>query len=112
MLNGKVIVVTGATGALGRAVVETLLATNVSVGIVGGRAAGIERLLGKLQAGERVSGHAADLTDEGQTAEAVATVAARFGGIDGLVAAAGGFGGGKPVHETALADWRGSRRST
>ena len=109
MLTGKVIVVTGATGALGRAVVETLLAANASVGIVGGRAAGMARLLADLQAGERVSGHAADLTDEAQTAEAVAAVAAHFGGIDGLVATAGGFGGGKPVHETALTDWQGQQ---
>lgn len=58
------IVVTGATGALGRAVVDTLLAANASVGIVGGRAAGMERLLDELQTAERVSGHAADLTDE------------------------------------------------
>jgi len=106
MLTGKVIVVTGATGALGRAMVDTLLAANASVGIVGGRAAGMERLLDGLQTAERVSGHAADLTDERQTAEAVAAVAAHFGGLDGLVATAGGFGGGKPVHETALVDWQ------
>ncbi len=109
MLTGKVIVVTGATGALGRAVVDTLLAANASVGIVRGRAAGMERLLDELQTAERVSGHAADLTDERQTAKAVAAVAAHFGGLDGLVATAGGFGGGKPVHETALVDWQGQQ---
>lgn len=106
MLTGKVIVVTGATGTLGRAVVELLLAADASVGLVGGRAASIARLLDELQAKERVSGHAADLTDEQQTIEAVEAVAAHFGGLDGLVATAGGFGGGKPVHETALADWQ------
>lgn len=109
MLTGKVIVVTGATGALGRVVVDTLLAAGASVGLVGGRAAGMARLLDELQVGGRVSGHAADLTDEQQTTAAVEAVAAHFGGLDGLVAAAGGFGGGKPVHETALADWQGQQ---
>jgi NAD(P)-dependent dehydrogenase (short-subunit alcohol dehydrogenase family) len=106
MLTKQVVVVTGATGTLGRAVVEALLAVDASVGIVGGRQAGVERLVAELNAGDRVIGQPADLTDEEETIRAVAAVAERFGGIDGLVATAGGFGGGKPVHETDLADWR------
>lgn len=106
MLTGKVIIVTGATGPLGREVVSTLLDANAKVGIVGGRAAGVMRLVAELQAGDRLFGQPADLSDEAQTMAAVAAVADHFGGIDGLFAAAGGFGGGKPVHETDLADWR------
>jgi NAD(P)-dependent dehydrogenase (short-subunit alcohol dehydrogenase family) len=106
MLTGKVVIVTGATGTLGRAVVGALLDAHASVGAVGGHATGIARLLAELNAGDRVVGQSADLTDEEQTTRAVAAVAERLGGIDGLVATAGGFGGGKPVHETALADWR------
>jgi NAD(P)-dependent dehydrogenase (short-subunit alcohol dehydrogenase family) len=109
MLTGKVIVVTGGTGALGRAIVESLLAANASVGVVGGRGEGVARLLAELAAGDQLAGEAADLTDEEQTRRAVEAVAARFGGIDGLVAAAGGFGGGRPVHETDLATWRGQQ---
>ena len=106
MLTGKVVVVTGATGTLGRAVVEALLAADASVGVVGGRQERVDRLLEELNAGERVAGQPADLTDEEATTNAVTAVAKRLGGIDGLVAAAGGFGGGKPVHETDLSDWR------
>lgn len=106
MLTGKVVVVTGATGTLGRAVVEALLAADASVGIVGGRQAGVVRLVEELNASDRVIGQPADLTDEEQTTNAVTAVAERLGGIDGLVTTAGGFGGGKPIHETDLADWR------
>lgn len=111
MLTGKAYVVTGATGALGRGIVDALLDAGASVGIVGGRAPGVARLLGELQAGGRAVGEPADLTDEAQTIAAVAAVAERLGGIDGLVAAAGGFGGGKPVHETPLADWSGQQET-
>jgi NAD(P)-dependent dehydrogenase (short-subunit alcohol dehydrogenase family) len=106
MLTDKVIVVTGATGALGHAMVEALLATDARIGIVGGRPARVAQLVEELRAGDRVVGQAADLTDEAQTTNAVSAVVERFGGIDGLIAAAGGFGGGKPVHETTLAEWR------
>jgi NAD(P)-dependent dehydrogenase (short-subunit alcohol dehydrogenase family) len=106
MLSGKVVIVTGATGALGRAVVEALLAADASVGIVGGRPKRVALLVDELNAGARLVGQPADLTDEEATTNAVNAVAERFGAIDGLVAAAGGFGGGKPVHETELADWR------
>jgi NAD(P)-dependent dehydrogenase (short-subunit alcohol dehydrogenase family) len=106
MLTGKVVIVTGATGALGRAVVEALLAADARVGVVGGRQPRVAQFIEALNAGERVAGQAADLTDEDATTSAVAAVAERLGGIDGLVATAGGFGGGKPVHETDLADWR------
>lgn len=106
MLKGKVVVVTGATGTLGRAVAEALLAADASVGIVGGRQKRVAQLVQELNAGIRIVGQSADLTDEEETTNAVMAVAERLGGIDGLVATAGGFGGGKPVHETDLADWR------
>lgn len=106
MLTGKVIIVTGATGALGHAVVRALLDAGASIGVVGGRVDRITRLLTDLNAGNRLVGQPADLTDEGQTTTAVAAIAEQLGGIDGLVATAGGYGGGKPVYETALADWR------
>jgi NAD(P)-dependent dehydrogenase (short-subunit alcohol dehydrogenase family) len=106
MLGGKTFAVTGGTGALGGAVVRDLLATGANVAVVGGREASVARLVGELDAGERVGGFPADLTDEGQVGAAFAAAAGRFGGLDGLVAAAGGFGGGTPVHETDVATWR------
>ena len=106
MLSGKIIAVTGGTGALGGAIVRDLLAAGASVAVVGGRQASVDRLIGELGAGAQVGGFPADLTDEAQVDAAFAAAAERFGGLDGLVASAGGFGGGAPVHETELAVWR------
>ncbi len=76
-----------------------------SVAVVGGRAVSVARLLDELGAGERVGGFPADLTDETAVGTAFAAAVERFGGIDGLAATAGGFGGGASVHETELAIW-------
>jgi NAD(P)-dependent dehydrogenase (short-subunit alcohol dehydrogenase family) len=106
MVKGKVIAVTGATGVLGGAVVRALLDTGASVALVGGRQEKLARLLAGLNADERASAHAGDLTDEQAVAAVFAAAAERFGGLDGLAATAGGFGGGQPVHETAVDAWR------
>ena len=82
-MSGKVIV-TGAFGVLGRAVVEHLAASGVAVASVdvapapGGTPAKIE--LGGV-----------DLTNQGAVEEAYAKAAAELGGITGLVNIAGGF---------------------
>jgi NAD(P)-dependent dehydrogenase (short-subunit alcohol dehydrogenase family) len=106
MFSGKTIAVTGGTGALGVAIVRDLLAAGANVAVVGGRAESVGRLVGELDAGERVGGFPADLTDEARVSAAFTAAIERFGGLDGLVAAAGGFGGGAPVHETDVALWR------
>lgn len=104
-LDGKVFVVTGASGALGQAVTAALLDAGARVAVTGRRAAGVTRLLAQVGAGDRIDGRAVDLTDETAVVAFVSWVAERFGGIDGLVAAAGGFAGGTPVHETAFSVW-------
>ena len=106
MFSGKTFAVTGGTGALGGAIVRDLLAAGASMAVIGGRAESVARLVDEVDAGERVGGFPADLTDEAQVGAAFAAVIERFGGLDGLAAAAGGFGGGAPVHETEVAIWR------
>jgi NAD(P)-dependent dehydrogenase (short-subunit alcohol dehydrogenase family) len=106
MLIDRVYVVTGATGGLGGAVAAALLAAGARVAITGRRPAGVERQLAELGAGERAVGRAFDLTDEVAVTAFLAWVAEHFGGIDGLVAIAGGFTGGAPVHQTSLETWQ------
>jgi NAD(P)-dependent dehydrogenase (short-subunit alcohol dehydrogenase family) len=106
MLTGKTFAVTGGTGALGGAIVRDLLAAGANVAVVGGRAESVTRFVGQLNAEGRIGGFSADLTDEAQVGAAFAAAVERFGGLDGLAAAAGGFGGGAPVHETEVAIWR------
>jgi NAD(P)-dependent dehydrogenase (short-subunit alcohol dehydrogenase family) len=84
-LNGKSIVITGAFGTLGSAVVSTAAAA-------GARVALIDRAVQApaASAGCRSYGNI-DLTDQGATKATFNAIAAEFGRIDALVNIAGGF---------------------
>lgn len=92
MLKGKTIIVTGANGALGRAVVESAITGGASV-----------IALDQLFASERdgVRQIVVDLTD----AKAVAAAIDPIDAIDGLFNVAGGFAMGPAVHETQTSEW-------
>jgi NAD(P)-dependent dehydrogenase (short-subunit alcohol dehydrogenase family) len=84
-MDGKVVVVTGASGALGRVVAEVALAR-------GARVAGVDHAPSQIPAtGNRIEFGGVDLTDAAQAQKAVDTVAAHFGKIDALINIAGGF---------------------
>ena len=84
-MNGKVIVVTGALGALGRVVVETALAR-------GARVAGVDHAASHAAAtAQRIELGGVDLSDPAQAKKAIDTAAAHFGRLDALVNIAGGF---------------------
>jgi NAD(P)-dependent dehydrogenase (short-subunit alcohol dehydrogenase family) len=84
-MNGKVIVITGALGALGRVVVEAALAR-------GARVAGIDHAPSHAAAtAERIELGGVDLSDRAQAKKAIDTAAAHFSRIDALVNIAGGF---------------------
>jgi 3-oxoacyl-[acyl-carrier protein] reductase len=84
-MDGKVVVITGALGALGRVVVETALAR-------GARVAGIDHAPSQLAASHhRVELGGVDLTDAAQAAKAINSAAAHFGRLDALINIAGGF---------------------
>ncbi|NNJ11618.1 SDR family oxidoreductase [Chloroflexales bacterium ZM16-3] len=107
-LSGKVAVVTGGTGALGAAVARSLLDAGAAV-VVTHRAEGeLSDLRARLGIADDapLSGMLVDLTDEAAVKSAYGEVAASHGGIDILVNAAGGFGGGAPVHQSGWAIWQ------
>jgi NAD(P)-dependent dehydrogenase (short-subunit alcohol dehydrogenase family) len=84
-MDGKVVVVTGALGALGKVVTEIALAR-------GARVAGIDHATSQATATtNRIELGGVDLTDGTQAKKAVEAVAAHFGRIDVLVNIAGGF---------------------
>jgi len=100
-LAGKVVLVTGGSGPLGSAVGRAFRA-------VGARLVVAERNRAKLESAwggqDDVLIAAAELADAAAVERMVAAAIERFGRIDVLVHAAGGFRGGKPVHETPLED--------
>jgi NAD(P)-dependent dehydrogenase (short-subunit alcohol dehydrogenase family) len=84
-MDGKVIVVTGASGALGKVVVEAALAR-------GARVAGIDHVPTQVAATPgRLELGGVDLTTAAQAGKAIDAVVSHFGRLDALVNIAGGF---------------------
>jgi NAD(P)-dependent dehydrogenase (short-subunit alcohol dehydrogenase family) len=84
-MNGKVIVVTGASGALGKVVAETALAR-------GARVAGIDHAASQIPAtANRIELGGVDLSDAAAAKAAIDAIAAHFGRCDALINIAGGF---------------------
>lgn len=98
--DGRVVLITGATGALGRAAARAFAGDGARLGLVGRDAGRLEALAGDLGLADGSWLPAvADVTDGAAAREAVATVVAGFGRIDVLLHLVGGWAGG-----TALAD--------
>lgn len=90
-MDGKIIVVTGALGALGRVVVNSALAK-------GAKVAGIDHAVSTIKpTAERIELGGVDLTDAAAANKAIDAAVSHFGGLDALVNIAGGF-----AYETAV----------
>lgn len=84
-MDGKVIVVTGASGALGRIVAKSALAR-------GARVAGVDHAASQVAAtASRIELGGVDLTDATQARNAIDAAASHFGKLDALINIAGGF---------------------
>jgi NAD(P)-dependent dehydrogenase (short-subunit alcohol dehydrogenase family) len=104
-LRGQVVLVTGATGGLGGAVVERLLAAGASVAAVYRDEAKYRRLAG-LRSGTagRLDGFRADVTSDAEVRDLVDTVVGRHGRLDALVCLVGAYRGGAEVAATSDED--------
>ena len=84
-MDGKVIAVTGASGALGKVVAKSALA-------LGARVAGVDHANSQVAAtANRIELGGVDLTDATQAKKAIDAVASHFGKLDALINIAGGF---------------------
>lgn len=84
-MEGKIIVVTGASGALGKVVAASALAK-------GARVAGIDHAASAVKATpERIELGGVDLTDATEARKAIDAAASHFGKLDALINIAGGF---------------------
>ena len=84
-MEGKIVVVTGASGALGKVVVAAALAK-------GARVAAIDHAASAMKpTPERIEFGGVDLTDATEAKKAIDAAASHFGKLDALVNIAGGF---------------------
>jgi NAD(P)-dependent dehydrogenase (short-subunit alcohol dehydrogenase family) len=106
-VGGKIAVVTGGTGALGRAVIAAFLDAGIRVIVPYRKEGELEAVRSALGLASRdpLTGEILDLTNE-QAVLAFFQRSASKGGLDVLVNVAGGFAGGQPVHETAWSIWQ------
>jgi NAD(P)-dependent dehydrogenase (short-subunit alcohol dehydrogenase family) len=100
----QVVVVTGAAGALGRAVVAAFEARGAAVVLVDTTQAALERAFG-AESGRRLFAPA-DLLDPAAAREVAERAIRRCGRIDVLCNVAGGFVMGEAVHELSADAWQ------
>jgi NAD(P)-dependent dehydrogenase (short-subunit alcohol dehydrogenase family) len=87
-LDGRVAVVSGASGVLGGAIARGLVAAGASVGLLARRRERLDALAADL--GGRTLGLEADVLDRGRLEQARDLLLERFGRVDVIVNAAGG----------------------
>jgi NAD(P)-dependent dehydrogenase (short-subunit alcohol dehydrogenase family) len=105
-LIDRVVIVTGAAGALGAVVARQLLGQGARVALADLAPDAVRAEFGERAASESAwVAPATDLTDPAAVARMVDGTLQAFGRIDGLVNIAGGYRAGAPVHEMTLSDW-------
>jgi NAD(P)-dependent dehydrogenase (short-subunit alcohol dehydrogenase family) len=102
MIAGKHALVTGGGSGVGKAIALALAEAGVAVTICGRREAAMAEVAKK---NDRISGLAADVTNEAEMADLYQKAEAARGPFD-IVVANAGMAGSAPAHKTTLADWQ------
>jgi NAD(P)-dependent dehydrogenase (short-subunit alcohol dehydrogenase family) len=110
MLDNQVILITGASQGIGRAIALTFARHGARVALVARSADRLDQLAAEIaaQGGEALA-VPTDVTDEAQVAQMVVRALARFGHIDGLVNSAG-VAPLAPITQCTLETWERTMR--
>lgn len=111
MSGPRGVIVAGGTGALGRAIVEALLAGGTRVAVPYMNAAGWDELRSALGKGASLFGAQADLGDASATRAFVEEAAAFLGVLDGVAIASGAWTGGTTLEAAPPDEWDGMMRT-
>jgi len=105
-LTGKVALITGATGALGRVVARQFQQAGATLVLTGRSEPKLHQLFPDLALDpHHLLLGGVDLREMASAEAMVQPIAERFGRIDILVNTVGGYRGGVPVHQMSPADW-------
>ena len=110
-MSGGRVVVSGGAGALGRAVVAALLDRGARVAVPFRSAAAWEALRAEAGAGAALWGRAADVADPAASAAFVDEAAEWMGGVDGVAALAGAYGGSSTFEAAPPREWEDMLRA-
>jgi len=110
-LDGKVAIVTGATGGIGEATARLFLELGAKVMLVGRSADKLVATRSTLESVGEVATSLAEAHDEQAFAAAVAATLDRFGGLDILIANAGTEGLLKPIEALTVAEFEDTMRT-
>ena len=106
MLDGKVIILTGASGGIGRASAVAMAKEGARLALVDRDAGGIEALRDQmLSLGFEAEASPADIAQEDAVATMVGGVLTRYGQLDGAFNNAGIEQGNQLLHEMSEATW-------
>ena len=106
ILNNRIVLITGATGALGSGVTRVFAQTGARLALVSTSEEKLADLVDDVGLEEdRVFAAAADLTQPEEVDAVVDAVLAHFDGLNVLLNTVGGWSGGVPVHETTVGAW-------
>jgi len=110
-LEGKVAIVTGATGGIGEASAKRFLEEGASVMLVGRSEQKLKETRKRLAATSGLADFVADASDESATAASVAATIKAFGGVDILIANAGTEGRCAPIESLTVDDFESVLRT-
>jgi len=104
--SGKIALITGATGALGRVVARQFYDAGATLALTSTDEQKLHQLFADLALNpDHLLIGGVNLSDPVQAEAAVQQMVQRFGRIDILVNTVGGYKGGVPVHQTSVEDW-------
>ena len=97
-LTNKVVLITGATGGLGRVAAQKMAARGASLALLGRNSSSLLALKNSLEIDpDRILTHVVDLTDPDAVDKAADTVMEKFGRLDVILHLVGGWVGGKSI---------------
>jgi len=97
--SGKVVLVAGGTGGLGRAVSLAFLGEGAMVVVTYRNQKEFDLLKSAVAKNSSLEGYSADLTDEAAVQQLIARILSEHGRLDAVVNAVGAYAGGVPLWE-------------
>ncbi len=105
-LKDKVTIITGAVGNLGTATARLFQQAGAKTVLVDYSPDRVREVFKDIaNSPDHLLAGGIDLSEAASVGKLIDQTLARFGRVDALVNTVGGYRGGKPVHETDLADW-------